>query len=90
MRGTAAALRQVGHGPFEKIAETRDRAGDLQIFSLTLSQLSYRGSAVRLQGKGQRVPITVTWDRPRIKTLRYKPWQGRDQEMEAKDPLELF
>ena len=24
-------------------AETRDRAGDLQIFSLTLSQLSYRG-----------------------------------------------
>ena len=25
-------------------AETRDRAGDLQIFSLTLSQLSYRGS----------------------------------------------
>ena len=25
-------------------AETRDRTGDLQIFSLTLSQLSYRGS----------------------------------------------
>ena len=25
------------------IAETRDRAGDLQIFGLTLSQLSYRG-----------------------------------------------
>ena len=24
-------------------AETQDRAGDLQIFSLTLSQLSYRG-----------------------------------------------
>ena len=24
-------------------AETRDRTGDLQIFSLTLSQLSYRG-----------------------------------------------
>ena len=24
-------------------AETRDRSGDLQIFSLTLSQLSYRG-----------------------------------------------
>ena len=27
-----------------KSAETRDRNGDLQIFSLTLSQLSYRGS----------------------------------------------
>ena len=27
----------------EKYAETRDRTGDLQIFSLTLSQLSYRG-----------------------------------------------
>ena len=26
-------------------AETRDRTGDLQIFSLTLSQLSYRGCA---------------------------------------------
>ena len=28
----------------QKSAETRDRTGDLQIFSLTLSQLSYRGS----------------------------------------------
>ena len=26
------------------IAETRDRTGDLEIFSLTLSQLSYRGN----------------------------------------------
>ena len=36
------------HGHFatwvhDFFAETRDRAGDLQIFSLTLSQLSYRG-----------------------------------------------
>ena len=28
-------------------AETRDRTGDLQIFSLTLSQLSYRGDCER-------------------------------------------
>ena len=27
-----------------KNAETRDRTGDLQIFGLTLSQLSYRGA----------------------------------------------
>ena len=27
-------------------AETRDRTGDLQIFGLTLSQLSYRGRCV--------------------------------------------
>ena len=27
-------------------AETRDRTGDLQIFGLTLSQLSYRGRAI--------------------------------------------
>ena len=27
-------------------AETRDRTGDLQIFSLTLSQLSYRGNCM--------------------------------------------
>ena len=30
-------------------AETRDRTGDLQIFSLTLSQLSYRGLEMRQQ-----------------------------------------
>ena len=29
-----------------KCAKTRDRTGDLQIFSLTLSQLSYRGSGI--------------------------------------------
>ena len=27
-------------------AETRDRTGDIQIFSLTLSQLSYRSSLI--------------------------------------------
>ena len=31
--------------PMGMCAEIRDRAGDLQIFSLTLSQLSYRGLA---------------------------------------------
>ena len=31
-----------------KDAETRDRTGDLQIFDLTLSQLSYRGSVAQL------------------------------------------
>ena len=31
-----------------KDAETRDRTGDLQIFGLTLSQLSYRGSVAQL------------------------------------------
>ena len=30
-------------------AETRDRTGDLQIFSLTLFQLSYRGFCTMLQ-----------------------------------------
>ena len=30
-------------------AETRDRTGDLQIFSLTLSQLSYRGGGEGIQ-----------------------------------------
>ena len=33
-----------------KIAETRDRTGDLQIFSLTLSQLSYRGELFDTRG----------------------------------------
>ena len=30
-------------GTEKRAAETRDRTGDLQIFGLTLSQLSYRG-----------------------------------------------
>ena len=30
-------------------AETRDRTGDLQIFTLTLSQLSYRGCEIVIQ-----------------------------------------
>ena len=34
-------------------AETRDRTGDLQIFSLTLSQLSYRGHCL---GQGMTPP----------------------------------
>jgi hypothetical protein len=38
-----------------KNAETRDRTGDLQIFGLTLSQLSYRGSA-RIVG------LAYAWD----------------------------
>jgi hypothetical protein len=36
MRASTESMRTV-------FAETRDRTGDLQIFSLTLSQLSYRG-----------------------------------------------
>ena len=32
-------------------AETRDRTGDLQIFSLTLSQLSYRGCVLYVKPK---------------------------------------
>ena len=40
----AAAEHVLGIAPGKCHAETRDQAGDLQIFSLTLSQLSYRGS----------------------------------------------
>ena len=38
-------------GPLENSVETRDRTGDLQIFSLTLSQLSYRGLWEDLQSQ---------------------------------------
>ena len=34
----------LGHGDHKHTAATRDRTGDLQIFSLTLSQLSYSGA----------------------------------------------
>ena len=33
--------------PCKRNAVTQDRTGDLQIFSLTLSQLSYRGHVLR-------------------------------------------
>ena len=44
-------LGKAGCGSKDNIgnAETRDRTGDLQIFSLTLSQLSYRGHVMELR-----------------------------------------
>ena len=41
-------------------AETRDRTGDLQIFSLTLSQLSYRGIG-NLKLQEQLVQMNLRW-----------------------------
>ena len=41
--GITSASRAEGPVP-SRYAETRDRAGDHQIFSLTLSQLSFRGN----------------------------------------------
>ena len=46
------------HGIASLPAETRDRTGDLQIFSLTLSQLSYRGSVL---ASGFRVSGARLW-----------------------------
>ena len=43
------------HTPHKNNAETQDRTGDLQIFSLTLSQLSYRGCGC----KGCRLSLMV-------------------------------
>ena len=37
-----------------KIAVTQDRTGDLQIFSLTLSQLSYRGYGSHAEFRGRQ------------------------------------
>ena len=38
-----SAMEGLQNAPTKNYAETRDRTGDLQIFGLTLSQLSYRG-----------------------------------------------
>ena len=58
-----------------KDAETQDRTGDLQIFSLTLSQLSYRGLATggRLPG-ANGLCVTTTHhppSRPRGSTVSF-------------------
>ena len=48
---------------YDQNAETRDRTGDLQIFSLALSQLSYRGlgDGAIMQAHLQKLPHTPTW-----------------------------
>ena len=38
----------------DALAETRDQTGDLQIFGLTLSQLSYRGHVLARQTESPR------------------------------------
>ena len=43
-----------------KSAETRDRTGDLQIFGLTLSQLSYRGWWPLFQARGCNINALCT------------------------------
>ena len=47
-------------------AETRDRTGDLQIFGLTLSQLSYRGHTHQFTtaSKSQNRMTNSTWNVP--------------------------
>ena len=49
----------LGHGDHKHIAATRDRTGDLQIFSLTLSQLSYSG-ADQLKIKEWRIRVSIS------------------------------
>ena len=49
-------------------AETRDRTGDLQIFSLTLSQLSYRGRCKPVHA-AQNLP---DWPRHGLKALSWR------------------
>ena len=48
-------MRECSFKQKKKNAETRDRTGDLQIFSLTLSQLSYRGSTCTLSAFGAAI-----------------------------------
>ena len=77
---TAAAVDLM---PFSRTcksnAETRDRTGDLQIFSLTLSQLSYRGTCTAKQSEARAEPTVRArcWartcpSRPRLLHLCHK------------------
>jgi hypothetical protein len=60
-----ACANKIDVAPTNKGAETQDRTGDLQIFSLTLSQLSYRGLVTggRLPG-ANGVCVTTTHHSP--------------------------
>ena len=62
-------------------AETRDRTGDLQIFSLTLSQLSYRGSsksvgAVFLFARLREKLSPTRMPRSKAKNVHLLAWSG--------------
>jgi hypothetical protein len=59
------SVTEVDVVPTNKSAETQDRTGDLQIFSLTLSQLSYRGLATGGRLPGANSLCVTTTHRPR-------------------------
>ena len=72
-------------------AETRDRTGDLQIFSLTLSQLSYRGrsgmaAALVMRGRRAKAPRSAEVHLAQAKArARKRPPSGRPP-MPAPEP----
>ena len=65
-------------------AETRDRAGDLQIFSLTLSQLSYRG--LRLRSASAACVTSTRCPRVLATTLPSRGWPARHDSKKCRDP----
>ena len=58
--------------PSNRDAETQDRTGDLQIFSLTLSQLSYRGPVVDKRTGGYNAALVATTRRTSTPTTSGK------------------
>ena len=59
--GASGELSKHAHAQHEgklRNAETRDRTGDLQIFGLTLSQLSYRGLTIVISCQVHSKPIS--------------------------------
>ena len=60
-------------------AETQDRTGDLQIFSLTLSQLSYRGPVVDKRTGGYNAALVATTRRTSTPTTSGK-WNQQSEQ----------
>ena len=70
----AVAEHSQGISPGTCNAETRDRAGDLQIFSLTLSQLSYRGSVQSWRSPFITLVQILLLGSPWIRSVQF--WRG--------------
>ena len=63
-----------------KRAETRDRTGDLQIFSLTLSQLSYRGCGEAFAPMSSQRRNSIAAIAPKLRGRELNPGLLRDRQ----------
>ena len=71
-------------------AATRTRTGDLQIFGLTLSQLSYRGLATRSRVKAAQRLATIAWPAGHAQNGYLRIADGHAETRDRTGDLQIF